>query len=319
LTVADTVCYKIVAPHKAVRQKILKTMTSSVAPQVVQELGVFFCTIGERRVITVKNFRVLSGLFVALLFVVAAQTALAQSTIFNIPSGDTVDKGKAYAEFDFLPQAPGPDAGARTYLFNPRLVVGGPHDSEFGVNFPAYHTGGGNGLCAAASGSATCAYIEPNFKWKFYKNDDQGLSFVTGALLHQPLNGRVTDAAGNQLNESWGLFYGNFTKKVKTGDYGPRMSAGPYVVADSNKFNFGPAAHRGGVILGYEQPLSKKVSFVADWYSGKNYYGYFTPGVSITLPGNGLFNAGYSIGNDSWANSNATKNRYLFVYYGVTF
>jgi len=268
----------------------------------------------------VKSFRVLSGLFVALLFVVAAQTAMAQSTIFNIPSGDTVDKGKAYAEFDFLPQAPGPDTGSRTFLYNPRLVVGGPHDTEFGVNFPTFHTGGGNSNCAAASGSATCAYIEPNLKWKFYKNDDQGLSFVTGALLHQPLNGRSTDAAGNQLNETWGLFYGNFTKKVKTGDYGPRFSAGPYVVADSSKSDFTTfGAHRGGVILGYEQPLSKKVSFVADWYSGKNYYGYFTPGISITLPGSGLFNAGYSIGNDSWANSNATKNRYVFVYYGVTF
>jgi len=284
------------------------------------KLGVFFCTIGERRVITVKSFRVLSGLFVALLFVVTAQTAMAQSTIFNIPSGDTVDKGKAYFEFDFLPQAPGPDVGSRTFLYNPRLVVGGPHDTEFGVNFPAYHTGGGNGGCSAATVHATCAYIEPNFKWKFYKNDDQGLSFVSGALLHQPLNGRSTDAAGNQLNETWGLFYGDFTKKVKTGDYGPRLSAGPYVVADSSKNDFtAVGAHRGGVILGYEQPLSKKVSFVADWYSGKNYYGYFTPGISITLPGSGLFNAGYSIGNDSWANSNATKNRYLFVYYGITF
>ena len=264
-----------------------------------------------------KSFRVLSGLFVAFSFVVAAQTAMAQSTIFNIPSGDTVDKGKAYAEFDFLPQAPGPDAGSRTFLYNPRLVVGGPHDTEFGVNFPTYHISGGNAACNLSS---SCAYIEPNLKWKFYKNDDQGLSFVTGALLHQPLNGRSKDAAGNQLNETWGVFYGNFTKKVKTGDYGPRFSAGPYVVADSTKTDFtAVGAHRGGVILGYEQPLSKKVSFVADWYSGKNYYGYFTPGISITLPGSGLFNAGYSIGNDSWANSNATKNRYVFVYYGVTF
>ncbi len=39
----------------------------------------------------------------------------------------------------------------------------------------------------------------------------------------------------------------------------------------------------------------------------------------LRCPGSGLFNAGYSIGNDSWANSNATKNRYVFVYYGVTF
>ena len=263
-----------------------------------------------------KSLKAFSGLFCALLFVLTAQSAFAQSTIFNIPSGDTVDKGKGYFEFDFLPQAPGPDAGSRIYLFNPRVVVGGPHDTEVGVNIPAFHQGGGNAACNLSS---TCGYIEPNFKWKFYKNDDEGLSFVTGALLHTPLNGKTT-VAGVSQNETWGLFYGNFTKKIKTGDYGPRISAGPYVVADSNLTDFtSVGAHRAGVILGYEQPLSKKVSFVADWYSGKNYYGYWTPGISITLPGNGLFNAGYSIGNDSWANSNATKNRYVFLYYGITF
>src|SRR2546428_7315243 len=120
--------------------KILKTTTSSSAPLVVL-LGVFFYTKKERRAITVKHFRVLSGLFVALLFVVTAQTAMAQSTIFNIPSTDTVDKGKGYFEFDFLPQAPGTGT-SRVYFYNPRLVVGAPHDVELGVNFPTFHTSG---------------------------------------------------------------------------------------------------------------------------------------------------------------------------------
>ena len=70
--------------------------------------------------------------------------------------------------------------------------------------------------------------------------------------------------------------------------------------------------------LGLEQPLNGKVSFVADWLSGKNFWGYFTPGVSVTLPHNGLLNIGYSIGNDSFTNNDA-KNRALFVYYGITF
>ena len=263
-----------------------------------------------------KNVRVLSGLFVALLFVVTAQTAMAQSTIFNIPSTDTVDKGKGYFEFDFLPQAPGVDAtkttpANRTYLYNPRLVVGAPGNVEIGVNFPAFHT---KGVPNSNCGNPTCGYVEPNFKWKFYKNDDDGVAIATGALLHTPLNGR------SAANETWGLFYGNLSKKVKTGNYGPRFSVGPYVVADKTKSDFTAFnAHRGGVILGYEQPVHPKVSIVADWYSGKNYYGYFTPGISITLPGSGLFNAGYSIGNDSWKDSNATKNRYVFIYYGVTF
>jgi hypothetical protein len=73
------------------------------------------------------------------------------------------------------------------------------------------------------------------------------------------------------------------------------------------------------VLVAQNALAQSKISIVADWFSGKNFYGYFTPGVSITLPANGLFNAGYSIGNDSWANDNPTKNRYLFLYYGVTF
>jgi len=263
----------------------------------------------------VKKIKVFSGLFVGLLLAVAAQTAMAQSTIFNIPSTDTVDKGKAYAEFDFLPQAPGFEAAGklpayRTTLINPRLVVGAPGNVEFGVNFPTFHNSQSQTYCGSSS---TCGYIEPNFKWKFFKNDDAGLAIAGGALLHTALNQRTGQ-------DTWGLFYGNFSKKVKTGNYGPRISAGPYVVADSNMVSFTAAnAHRAGVIVGYEQPIHPKVSIVADWYSGRNYYGYFTPGVSITLPGNGLFNAGYSIGNDSWKNSNASKNRYVFLYYGVTF
>jgi hypothetical protein len=295
--------------------------------------GAKFALNKKGRFNTVKHHKVLLGLFVALVFAVTAQTVMAQSTIFNIPSGDTVDKGKAYFEFDFVPQVPGFDGLAatqttpaipsfRTILINPRLVVGGPHDTEFGVNFPTFHT---TASLTPNCTSSNCAYIEPNFKWKFYKNDDAGLAFVGGALLHTPMNGKSV-FAGTQQNETWGLFYGNFTKKVKTGDHGPRVSAGPYVVADSTPviFTFYDS-HRGGVILGIEQPLTKKVMFVSDWYSGKNYYGYWTPGLSITLPGNGLFNAGYSIGNDSWKDPTASdpfhnpKNRYVFLHYRVTF
>ena len=226
--------------------------------------------------------------------------------LLTIPSTDTVDKGKAYAEFDFLPQAPGFPT-YRTTFINPRLVVGAPGNVEVGVNFPTFHNSESQPYCGTSS---TCGYIEPNFKWKFFKNEDQGLAIAGGALLHTAPNQR----AGQ---DTWGLVYGNFSKKVKTGNYGPRISAGPYGVIDKTPATFlGP---RGGVILGYEQPVHSKVNIVADWYSGKNYYGYFTPGISITLPGSGLFNAGYSIGNDSWANSNATKNRYVFLYYGVTF
>src|SRR5262245_164029 len=103
-------------------------------------LGVFFC-IKKREEKAVRIFRVISGSVIALVLVVTAQTAMAQSTIFNIPSTDTVSKGKGYFEFDFLSQAPAFDA-TRTYLYNPRLVVGVAPNVEAGVNFPTYHTSG---------------------------------------------------------------------------------------------------------------------------------------------------------------------------------
>jgi hypothetical protein len=230
-----------------------------------------------------------------------AQNATAQSTIFNIPSTDTVDKGKVYFEFDWLPQAPGADTVGITSIYNPRLVVGLGHDVEAGLNFPIYHYD---------ASPSTYAYIQPDLKWKFFKNDDMGLAIAAGFVVNTPLN----EGHGQG---TWSYIYGNFSKKWKDG---PRITFGGYgVVADQDSGKTTFVGTKGGVLLGYEQPLGGPVSFVADWFSSKNSIGYFTPGISVTLSHSGLLNIGYSIGNDSWEDSNATKNRYLFVYYGVTF
>jgi hypothetical protein len=236
---------------------------------------------------------------------VAPQSARAQSTIFNIPSTDTVDKGKGYFEFDVLPQAPGPDKGASTSIFNPRLVVGLPHDAEIGFNVPIYHNGDGS--------PTSLAYFQPDVKWKAYKNDDMFVAATVGVVGNIPMNSR-----DNQL--SWAYVYGNVSKKV--GKDGPRFTAGPYgvIAKQDDPKAVGFVGTRGGVLLGYEQPLSGPVSFVADWFSGQNNLGYFTPGVSIALPHSGLLNIGYSIGNDSvGSNSAAPKDRFAFFYYGITF
>ena len=71
--------------------------------------------------------------------------------------------------------------------------------------------------------------------------------------------------------------------------------------------------NEGGAIVGYEQPLHPKVSFVMDWFSGKNRFGYVTPGFSFAVTKTSSFYAGYSIGNFG------RKNNALFLYYGITF
>jgi hypothetical protein len=238
--------------------------------------------------------------------VLVARSVSAQSTIFNIPSTDTVDKGKGYFEFDVLPQAPGPDGGGGSIvIYNPRGIVGLPHDTEIGVNIPIYHVPGG--------ATSNFTYIQPNIKTKVYKNDDAGVAVALGVVANFAMN-----ATDSQL--PWAYVYGNVSKKVKAA-HDARFTIGPYgvIAKQDDPVKVGFVGTRGGVLLGYEQPLGGPVSFVADWFSGKNSIGYFTPGVSIALPHSGLLNIGYSFGNDSWENSNATKNRYVFVYYGVTF
>jgi hypothetical protein len=255
-----------------------------------------------------KNFKrvTLPGILFAL--VIWSAETRAQSTIFNIPTTDTVAKGKAYAEFDFMPQIPGTD-NSRLYMFNPRIVIGAPHNIEFGFNVPVYHLRG-------SDFTSTNGYVQPNIKWKFYDNEDAGVAMAGGALWNIPVNNR-----GGQ--DAWGILYALVSKKIKRGDYGPRFHVGPYGIVDANDKPFEGGVSfvgtKGGAILGYEQPISSRISIVADWFSGKNNIGYFTPGVSITLPKSSLLNVGYSIGNDNWAHDNATRNRFLFVYYGITF
>ena len=240
---------------------------------------------------------------VAGLSVLLAGSATAQSTLFNIPSTDAVEKGKGYFEIDWLAQAPGPETGARLFIYNPRFLAGVGHGIEVGVNIPIYHS-------SDFSDPSSLAYIQPNVKWKFLANDDLGLAASAGVVVNTPLN--VRDG-----QSTWAYIYGNVSKKWKDG---PRVTVGPYgVVADQDSGKATFIGTKGGVLVGYEQPLSGKVSFVADWFSGKNSIGYFTPGISVTLPHSGLLNAGYSIGNDVGDETANYKDRFLFLYYGVTF
>jgi len=231
--------------------------------------------------------------------VTCVQPAAAQSTIFNIPSTDTVSPKKTYLEFDFLPELPTPD-GSSFQTYTPRVVIGLTPQLEVGANFSNTH------VSAEGGGGVTQSYIQPNAKFKFYANDDEGIAATAGVIGYFAANHR------SDLSDfkDFAQIYGNVSKKFKAG---ARITGGVWGSA-------GLTDNKAGVLAGYEQPLSGKISFVADWFSGKNFWGYFTPGVSITLPHNGLLNIGYSIGNDAW-NDDPGNNKYdkaLFVYYGIT-
>lgn len=228
--------------------------------------------------------------------VVVAQPAAAQSTIFNIPSTDTVSPGKFYFEFDYLAQLPKPDAG-QFQTFAPRVVVGVTPQLEVGVNVA---------FTKISDGGGTYNIVQPNAKYKFFVDDDQGLAAAAGIIGYLP----------NEDGDKFGQVYGNVSKKLKSGT---RLTGGVYAALSCDACDGG--ANKAGAILGLEQPITPTVSFVADWLSGKNFWGYFTPGVSIALPHSALLNIGYSIGNNELMGDGDSeyRNNALFVYYGITF
>ena len=216
--------------------------------------------------------------------------ASAQSTLFNIPSTDVVAKKKTYLEFDFVSHLEShEDGGFQAYI--PRAVVGVGKNVEIGANVAF--------LDAQAPDQPV--ELQPNIKYRFYSNEDNGVSAAAGGILYTPI-------ANRSGADTFGLIYTVVSKKVK-GSYGPRLTGGGYgLVGRANG-----SGSEGGAIVGYEQPLHAKVSFVADWLSGKNRFGYVTPGFSFALPRGSALYTGYSIGNVG------RKNNALFVYYGITF
>ena len=216
--------------------------------------------------------------------------ARAQSTLFNIPSTDVVAPKRTYLEFDFISHLePHDEGGFQAYV--PRAVFGAGRRVEVGVNVAF--------LDAEAPDQPV--ELQPNVKYQFYSNEDNGVTAAAGGILYTPVKNR----AGV---DTFGLVYTVVSKKVK-GAYGPRLTGGGYGLLGRANGN----GSEGGAIVGYEQPLHGRVNFVADWLSGRNRFGYVTPGFSFTLPRSSALYAGYSIGNFG------RKNNALFVYYGITF
>lgn len=230
-----------------------------------------------------------------------APGAQAQSTIFGIPTTDVVSPKKAYFEFDYLLQAPATEGSTRAQVVAPRFIVGGPTGLEVGANVATFHYGE----------DANFVFFQPNAKYRFFANDDSGWAAAAGVIGYLPMN----HMGAGETFDNYGMVYGNISKKVKSGNYGPRITVGPYGIFAAEDYYYGTKA---GAIVGIEQPLAPRVSFVADWFSGVSGFGYFTPGISITMPKNGLLNFGYSIGNDSYKDP-GNNNRYFFAYYGITF
>jgi hypothetical protein len=213
----------------------------------------------------------------------------AQSTVFNIPATDVQSPGQVYLEANFIMHYGSiREGGYRTY--GPRVVVGLPGNTEVGVN--VYYT---------RALPAEPIDVQPNFKWRFYANEKRGLAFATGVLISTPVTRR-------SLANTYAQIYVVGSKSF-SGAYAPRVTFGGYHLVGS----FDDDTDKTGVLLGFEQPITKKLSFVTDWSSGNNDFGYVVAGVGYTFSPKSLLYAGYNFGNQGRGNNS------LGIFYGHTF
>ena len=216
----------------------------------------------SKRAIFVATCVLLCGVFAS---------TCAQQTIFNVPTTDVLDKGKVYAELDASLK---PTDGALVPKFSslvPRVVIGAGSRVEVGLNI--------TGNIQPGPDSTT---LVPTIKWKPYQGEDNGWAIVAGDNLFFPVRNRAYNA-GNYV----------YAETSKTFKSGTRITFGGY---DFTR-NVVASANRAGGQFGFEQPLNKKVTFAADWFTGKHAAGYFTPGVVFKAGPKVTGYAGYSIGN----------------------
>lgn len=228
------------------------------------------------------------GSWVAVMLISAAGAA-AQSTIFNVPSTDVVAEKRAYVEADFVSHLKRfGDGGFQVY--GVRGVFGVGKNVEVGAN-----------VFTTRFSDGTPVELQPNVKWQAYNNEKHEVAISTGAIVFVPLN----KIAGSDTEA---VVYTTASKGVTKLNH-LRLTGGAYAAFGGVK-TFGSKV---GAIVGVEQPLFKRVNFLADWYSGKNRLGYAAAGFGVSVAKRQTLFVGYNFGNAGRGNNS------LGVFYGVSF
>ncbi len=197
---------------------------------------------------------------------VAAATARAQQTVFNVPNADVLDKGKVYGELDVTYQHSSDSA-----TFTPRVVIGAGHRIEAGLNLYGFAVPGKQSLTPA-----------PTIKWKIYDGKQNGWSWLAGDDLFVPVQNRTYGAGDyvwSELAHSW--------------ESGTRVTFGAFYITTKV---VAPKAQTGGQFA-IEQPLNKRITAAVDWFTGDSSIAYVTPGLILKLSPQLTGYVAYQLGN----------------------
>lgn len=239
-----------------------------------------------------REIKAVSGriaLFFVLTLAAVTASVSGQSTIFNIPSTDVMGEKRFYIEGDFIAHLDKWNKGG-FQTFGYRTVYGVNRKFEVGANF--FYT---------RNGKTSPKEFQPNAKLRIFAKEKYGLASTAGVQVFVPLN----RSAGKR---TFAVLYTNLSKTIKQ-TRGTRITGGFYRIVGATR-DFGT---RNGAIVGIEQPVKGKLNFTADWYSGKNRFGYAAAGFSYSFKKRQILMMGYNFGNTGRANNS------FFTFYGFTY
>jgi hypothetical protein len=221
------------------------------------------------------KFKLRISLPIALtVIVLTAVTAFGQSG-----GTDVIEAGRSYYEANFWTATQSHSNGGMQ-IYGGRFAYGLRKNVEVGMGFSI----------SDPNDPEYPPEIQPSVKVKFYEKEKYGIKASGGVIGYIPVARRAgTDA--------FAMVYTNVSKDVKQLK-DARFTVGGYALVGRNP-GFGS---RKGWNFVYDQPLTDKVTFSAQWVTGKNRFGYFTPGLTISMPKKSSLYIGYSVGNFDYDN-----------------
>ena len=133
--------------------------------------------------------------------------------------------------------------------------------------------------------------MNPALKWRFLDLEKPGLSAAVGVSAF------VSLARSPALKiPTWAVTYG--VVEHTFGERGPTAALGAYALMRTRD----EGDSRAGAVMSLSQEVSSAVELSASWVTGDNWFGYLSPGATISGGAYSLW-LGYSRGNRPRANS----------------
>ena len=225
-----------------------------------------------------------------LILILSLSNSWAQSSLFNIPTTEVLAESTGYLELDAdTHTAHFRNSGWQSY--GVVSIYGLKKRVEIGLN----------GYLVRSSDGTGPAEFQPNVKYLVFQSETNGVAIATGAIAYIPSKGRP-------LHDSDVSVYLVGSKKI-SGEKGPNVTAGGYQLLGSRR----DGGSRRGFLLGIEQPVFRNVSFIGDWNTGHNRFGYAATGFGVSLGKKSFLYSAYYFGNGGKGNNS------LGVYYGYSF